>query len=225
MIIWRIQNSQFKILTEISNLSESNITYLLWSNDGTYLFAANQNGSIYILEFNEFFKTSNTSLNLPNRVTHTSNITSNINIVQDPNSKKRIIPEIITSSNHLNPIPTGISNVLQTSNNLNPVSQIQDCLRCQKQKLDSIETKIVRNKIESFKDLNVVFEWENKVYDNYSLVTLRMKNNQILFSNKLENKLFRHFACNNFFYAVYDTHNNLSIYTLFSTMVKNNIKF
>jgi WD40 repeat protein len=59
LIIWKIQDNSFKLLTEISNFSESTITDLVWSPYGDYLFVTNSNGSLYIIEFNEFTKQVN----------------------------------------------------------------------------------------------------------------------------------------------------------------------
>jgi WD40 repeat protein len=61
LIIWKINDNIFKLLTEISNFSESTITDLVWSPYGDYLFVTNSNGSLYILEFNEFTKQINES--------------------------------------------------------------------------------------------------------------------------------------------------------------------
>jgi WD40 repeat protein len=56
IIIWKIQNDTFKLITEISNFSEANITDIVWSPTGELLFVSNSNGSVYIIEFNEFSK-------------------------------------------------------------------------------------------------------------------------------------------------------------------------
>jgi len=42
------------MLAEINNISESNINNLCWSPYGDFLYISNSNGSIYILELNEF---------------------------------------------------------------------------------------------------------------------------------------------------------------------------
>jgi WD40 repeat protein len=56
VMIWKVQNDSFKLITEISNFSESNITDIVWSPNGEFVFVSNSNGSVYIIEFNEFFK-------------------------------------------------------------------------------------------------------------------------------------------------------------------------
>jgi WD40 repeat protein len=58
VIIWKIQNDSFKLITEISNFSEANITDVVWSPNGELLFISNSNGSVYIIEFNEYSKAS-----------------------------------------------------------------------------------------------------------------------------------------------------------------------
>lgn len=114
-----------------------------------------------------------------------------------------------------------INNTLNALNDLtnNTSSQIKDCLRCHRQKLDSLETKIMQVKLHSFGELNMTMWWENKVYDNCCVVQLS-KNNDVIYSNKFENKLVRHFICNNLFYTIYDTNNILNVFTLFNNMVK-----
>jgi WD40 repeat protein len=228
LIIWKISNSsQFKILTEIENLSESNITYMLWSHDGNFLFASNSYGSVYILEFNEYFKTpvksfpSNENINNLiisdlNRAVSPVKNSSNLKISQDINTKRRIAPEMVNTNTNLQ------TNVIQKAigQESNPHQLVQECLRCLKQKLDMIENKIVKFKLESFENKDIFFLYENKVYDNYCTIELRMKNNSILYANKLDNKLIRIFTCNNNFYAFYDTNNSLNVFTLLNTMVK-----
>jgi hypothetical protein len=57
VIIWKIMSDNaFKLLTEISNFSETTITDLVWSHFGDFLFVTNSNGSIFIIEFNEYSK-------------------------------------------------------------------------------------------------------------------------------------------------------------------------
>jgi hypothetical protein len=222
LIIWKILNSsQFKILTEIENLSETNITYLLWSNDGNYLFVSNSYGSVYILEFNEYTKSN---VIVPPNIENNNKISFGINLnnnLYNENKRRRITPELINSSSQIinNNQPTIQTSSIIPNQILNPNQLIQDCLRCQKQKFDSLENKIVCLKLDSFENKNVCFQWENKIYDNYSTVQLRMKNNNILYANKFENKLIRLFSCNNYFYALYDTNNLMTVFTFFNTMV------
>lgn len=226
LIVWKIMNSQFKILTEIENLSESNITYLLWSNNGTYLFVSNSYGSVYILEFNEFFKsmviTAPSKENVNKSYSLVNNIDPNLMTTDQPiTRKKRIVPELLGGSN-ASYVPDSHYQEKRMTNeiSLNPNQQIQDCLRCQKQKFNSLETKSVSLKLDTFENKNVYLQWENKVYDNFSTVQLRMKHNHILFSNKFENKLIRLFTYNNQYFAFYDTNNLLNVFTLFNTMVR-----
>jgi hypothetical protein len=143
--------------------------------------------------------------------------------------KKRVTPILLNNSggtsNNINNEDLNINNNNINNNpniydyGLNPNKFIQECIRCQKQKLDTLETKIVNLKLDHFGYLNVYFMWENKVYENYCNVQLMVKFNQILYKNKFENRLIRIFACNNFFYAMYDTQNLLCVYTLLNTMV------
>ncbi len=233
------------MLTEISNFSEATITYLLWSYDGNYLFASNSNGSIYILEFNEFIKSSIYVPRATESVYLNPNPFSSINDnlqMDGVSSKKRIAPQMINSVGHVvsannyNVVPNlqfnncssslpMTSKNLQNFNfvpvqNLNPTQNIQDCLRCQKQKIDELETKIVNIKLDSLEDFRVYMSWENKVYDNNCNIQLRI-NEKVLYHNKFENKLIRLFGCNNFIYTFYDANNHLSVYTVFNTMVCN----
>ncbi len=245
-------------MTEISNFSESTITYLHWSPEGDILFVSSSNGSLFALEFNEY---SNKAQIIPSRTTNiinnvnTTNFGTHLNIPSNPlafnNSTnnytthsvpqrtemvrtqqcvmRRITPTLINSNNSLiinqdiNSNPTNITNLSHETHldSLNPNKLIQDCLRCHKQKLDSLQTKISKIKLNSI-DLekkNVYVLWENKVCENYSYVQLLIENTKCLFVNKLENKLIRLFSCNNFCYAVYDAQNLLSVFTLFSTIV------
>jgi hypothetical protein len=56
-MIWKLLSDNcFKMLIEISNFSESTITDLVWSPFGDFLFVSNSNGSVYIIEFNDFEK-------------------------------------------------------------------------------------------------------------------------------------------------------------------------
>jgi len=221
LIIWRIVESKFKILTEISNFSESNITYLKWSNNGNYLFTTNSNGSVYIVEFNEFNKLSKP--NIPPLNPRKENLVYSEGIL-----KKRITPKIINKeeisfqNNKNNKIPFGVSEPsLRVNINESPVNnnQLIDCLRCQKIKYDTLESKIVSLKIDSFNNQNVSIIWHNKVYDNNCVIQLRINEKQSLYCSKYENKLIRLFCANNFFYAIYDTNNLLSIFTIFNTIV------
>jgi hypothetical protein len=232
------------VLTEISNFSEATITFLLWSYDGNYLFASNSNGSIYILEFNEFFKasiyvppsTESVYLNpnpftLQNESIQTDGVTSKkriapqmINNVSQPitASNYNVVPNL-QFNNKTSSLPLTSKNLPNMQNfvplpNLNPNQNIQDCLRCQKQKIDNLETKIVNLKLDSLEDFRVYMSWENKVYDNNCIIQLRI-NEKVLYHNKFENKLIRLFGCNNFIYAFYDANNLLSVYTIFNTMV------
>jgi hypothetical protein len=61
-MIWKIHNNSFKLLTEISNFSEASITDILWSPLGDLLFISNSNGSVYVIEFNEFHITNSESI-------------------------------------------------------------------------------------------------------------------------------------------------------------------
>ncbi len=121
----------------------------------------------------------------------------------------------------VNDFSNGLNNLNQNLNsnfNSNPNQSLQDCLRCQKMKLDTLESKIVNIKLDCHGDLKAYISWENKVYDNYCSVQLRLKD-KILFYNKYENKLIRLFTSNNYLFAYYDTHNNLNIFTILNTMV------
>jgi WD40 repeat protein len=242
LIIWKIENNnQFRILADVSNFSESNITNLQWSPTGDFLFAVNSNGSVYILEFNEFFISINNN-NVNTRTPMINQIENKYDISSC--SKKRLAPTMIPATNNSNNnnfmqggleytntntnINNSNSNItlpqhLLPSNSTAPLQTIQDCLRCQKQKLDQLETKVVYLKLDALNlnssTGNYHIIWENKIYDNYCTVQLAFNNDQILFANKFYNKLIRLFSFNNFFYAVYDAMNSLMVFTLFNTLV------
>ncbi len=234
MIIWRISDDKYKIQTEICNFSESNITYLCWSQEGEFLYASNSNGSVYIVEFNEFQivgKSGASSSQEKNEKIRFSSTT-----IENQNQKKRITPQLINNLPNLHNLQTKSSYSRSSSGNLNtnsnlinqnevlgqlsnnPKPSIQDCLRCQKMKYDTLETKIVVTKLESFEGQNVSFIWENKVYDNYSTLTFSV-DMKLLYKNKFENKLLRLFTANNSFYVIYDVNNLLCVFTIFNTMV------
>jgi hypothetical protein len=269
LILWKITDNKFKIMSNISNFSESTITYLLWVPDGDILFISNSNGSLSALEFTEY---SSKSSIIPNKLINLNNFNNKMfndfnlasrmmpdnfssfpgcaqlnnvpihsqrtEVINTQNGVvKRIIPTMLNNKNVINQ-ENNLNNLRQLNHNqyqcdvnlqyvqnvetqLNPNKFIQDCIRCQKQKIDSIQTKISKVKLNStdLEKKNVYFLWENKVYDNYSHVQLMADNYKILYVNKLENKLIRLFACNNFCYVVYDTMNQMSVFTLFNTMV------
>jgi hypothetical protein len=198
---------------------------LCWSKDGNFLFATNSNGSVYILEFNEF-----TSVNIKNKLDVSKNNEINEKIMHS-STKKRITPLLINNLSNIqsNNLKNNFSQnskfpdqeiylVSQGKNIVNSNQTNQDCLRCQKFKYDSLETKIVQIKIDSFDQLKIAIIYENKVYDNYSLVTLKISD-KIFYHNKFENKLIRLFCANNAFYVIYDANNLLSVFTIFNTMV------
>lgn len=256
LILWRI-NTGFKILCEISNFSESNVTNLLWSPNGQFLFACNSNGSVYAVEFNDFFRNpipgNKNELHLQN-VTNLQNLhhLQNLNNINNHSlnseffskqresivsGKRKIEPTMINNNSGLsrqlsqqsqinqnlpvsNISPNGHINCVLPGAGIMPTSYLNECQRCQKQKLDQLENKIICLKLDSFENLNVYMLWENKIYENHSTVQLHYKNNLVLFSNKFENKLIRILACNNFFYAFYDSNSIISVYSLFNNMVK-----
>ncbi len=209
------------------------MTSLCWSQDGNFLFATNSNGSVYILEFNEFKAVSR----LSGQTSSTSKEASEKIINYNTNTnKKRITPQII---NNLSNIQSNLAknNIHKRENANSPVQQnynntsqinlssnsqiVQDCLRCQKLKYDSLETKTVQIKIDSLNQSAAII-YENKVYDNYSTITLKLSD-KIFYHNKFENKLIRIFSANNSFYVIYDANNLLSVFTIFNTMVKINL--
>lgn len=281
LIIWKITDKKFRILANISNFSESTITFLQWAPDGDILFISNSNGSLSALELTEYTSISsiipNQQGNLNKINDYIINDVSMINRVMPGNVSsfpgtsglndipihsqrsemintqkglvKRIIPTLINSNS--NPIinqeniindtreyndiwPNYLHNQYQCE--INPMNQnyiqneeqksnpnkfIQDCIRCKKQKLHTIQTKISKIKLShiDLENKNIYLLWENKVYDNYSYVQLMIEKSKVLYVNKIENKLIRLFAGNNFCYVIYDTMNLLNVYTLFNTMV------
>jgi len=82
------------MLAEINNISESNITNLCWSPYGDFLYISNSNGSIYIVELNEFMniQPSNYHMEISKLMSKSipQNIPSNGNIgnnyFQNPNN-------------------------------------------------------------------------------------------------------------------------------------------
>lgn len=248
LVIWKIHDKKFKMFTNISNFSESTITYLQWTPQGDVLFASNSNGSLLALEFNEYSSKTqmissintaeiNNSFGIPlNPIINNENsiLPQRIELVNTKNGQmKRITPTLINNDSNLvnnqeiNRIPTNITNNTNLSNDINIDATntnklLQDYyIRCIKPKFDSLETKISKIRINSvdLEKKNVCIIWENKVYDNYSYVQLSIENTKCLYVNKLENKLIRLFSCNNFCYAVYDTNYLLSVFTLFNTIV------
>jgi hypothetical protein len=248
LIIWKIKDKKFKILTNISNFSESTITYLQWTPEGDILFASNSNGSLLALEFNEY--STKTQINYTINTTEANNslniplnpMINNLNSIPPQRIElvsiqqghmKRITPTLINNNSNLvtnqeiNRNPTNINDNTNSSNDIiidstNSNRLLQDYyIRCIKPKFDSLETKIFKIRINSvdLEKKNVCIVWENKVYDNYSNIQLLIENTKCLYVNKLENKLIRLFSCNNFCYVVYDTHNLLSVFTLLNTIV------
>jgi len=144
-----------------------------------------------------------------------SNVNYNASVSQDINNIDNSMKNVLGINSRVLPHPTH-GDTEMTSN-----KSSQDCTRCKFQKLDSIQTKISKIKLNSFDvdNKNVYFIWENKVYDNYSNVQLLIDTSDILYANKFDNRLVRLQACNNFCFAIYDTQSLLSVFTLFNTLV------
>ena len=54
LIIWKILQGNFSVFVEINNLSESNITDILWTSGGGTIFISNSTGGVCTIMFNEF---------------------------------------------------------------------------------------------------------------------------------------------------------------------------
>ena len=125
------------------------------------------------------------------------NVNTNISNFE---SKRRISPILLENSK--NNIPVLENDIIMTE----PIVVKKE-----------IEKKLICCKLEQFND-DIYLLWENKFYENSCQVTLQMED-QYIFSNKFEGKMIRIFACNNFFYAFYDTLNLINVYTLLNNIV------
>jgi hypothetical protein len=211
LILWKIIGKVFKVITEISNISEATITSLCWSPEGDLLFISNTNGSVYILEINEFVLRSNRN----NLQEQGSKVNGEMIVEQ---KQRRVIPMQLDN----NPVSL-MKNQPQNNNNMNIVNinePIQECIKCKNFGLDQLEYKQIIIKLEPLENVSISFE--NKINDNLCQIKLLLQNS-ILYSNTIGNKMIRNFSCNNFFYAFYDTLNVLHCYTIFNTMIFSNL--
>lgn len=161
----------------------------------------------------------------------TSNSIQNTQKESIVGGRRRIAPVMMESiqnsdvdMSNIQPENASTINTLNALNNLtnNSANPLKDCIRCHRNKIDSLETKMMQIKLSSFGDLNMAMWWENKIYDSCCIVQL-LKNGEIIYSNKFENKLARFFVCNSVFYAIYDTNNVLNVFSLFNNMVNSNL--
>lgn len=233
LIIWRFDDTQFKVLCEISNCSESNITYMLWAPTGEYLFIANSSGTVSIIIFDEFeiklLKNQN-SIMMANEVNNNkNNVKQMIDSFNHITKTKRVIkPEMLPEKRLMDsPIHDSFQNNNnddQPNNNQqihyknhDPITKIiAPCLRCERQMYQVIETQIYNIKIDSFDPHNVAFTYENKPYDNNCSVKLTV-DSTILYANKYDNRMIKFMKANNFFYVFYDTNFTLNVFTLFNS--------
>ena len=107
LILWRIFNNTFKILAEINNLSESNITNITWSPFGDFIYICNSNGSIYTIELSDSFKIepSNFHMEISKHINPNNNHTINnynIDIDNNNNNKSLISATSFNLKNDIN---------------------------------------------------------------------------------------------------------------------------
>ena len=201
LIIWRVENSNFSVVVEIDNYSESSITDMIWSRNGEYLITANSLGLVSAVQFNEFTVKDNTSS------------LNNMSIFEQNCS---------LTSNNL----TGKEETKQVNyNKLNLINNSSSCLKCQKQLYRTLDNSMNEIPIEGLftKDkAKVVISWENNPYENTSVIKMKLVSDtetKILFARKLVNKMIKLFTLNNVFYAFYDTSFTLNVFSLLNTMM------
>ena len=203
LIIWRVENSNFSVIVEIDNYSESNITDMIWSRNGEYLITANSLGFVSAVQLNEF-----TLKEMANTSTF-----NNMSIFEQNCS--------MTSNNI-----TGKEDTKQTNyHNSSYVNRTSSCPKCQKQLYRTLDNSMNEIPIEGLltKDkAKVVISWENNPYENTSVIKMKLVSDaetKILFARKLVNKMIKLFTLNNVFYAFYDTTFTLNVFSLLNTMM------
>ena len=203
LIIWRVENSNFSVIVEIDNYSESNITDMIWSRNGEYLITANSLGFVSAVQLNEF-----TLKEMANTSTF-----NNMSIFEQNCS--------MTSNNI-----TGKEDTKQANyHNSSYVNRTSSCPKCQKQLYRTLDNSMNEIPIEGLltKDkAKVVISWENNPYENTSVIKMKLVSDaetKILFARKLVNKMIKLFTLNNVFYAFYDTTFTLNVFSLLNTMM------
>ena len=203
LIIWRVENSNFSVIVEIDNYSESNITDMIWSRNGEYLITANSLGFVSAVQLNEF-----TLKEMANTSTF-----NNMSIFEQNCS--------MTSNNI-----TGKEDTKQANyHNSSYVNRTSSCPKCQKQLYRTLDNSMNEIPIEGLltKDkAKVLISWENNPYENTSVIKMKLVSDaetKILFARKLVNKMIKLFTLNNVFYAFYDTTFTLNVFSLLNTMM------
>ena len=228
LIIWKVVKESFNVLVEVNNYSESNITSMIWSNNGEYLITVNSSGSVCAIELNEFkikVINHNTTVNKTNSIYQQGLIDKPQQTSQIKQPKKTIVPILISSppSFYDNAPPSNdVNNVINPSCNSNPTIPLsnnapsinQPCVQCQRRLYQIPEHQIHEIPIPSLLTRDkgkVSLCYENQPYNNYSVIKLQYTFSQTsietntLYQSKHLNKMIKLFTANNFFYAFYDT--------------------
>ena len=249
LIIWKVLQGNFSVFVEINNLSESNITDILWTNGGGTIFISNSSGGVCTIMFNEFdIKINNQNKNhfsfgndidqniVNNNLNNSNGVNNNVN-----NGKRRIAPTLIAkpkslvddkNNNNMNVnemINLNYENNLKNINNNNGNDNFgQFCLRCKKQLYHVIENETNEIKINGLitkDDKSIILRWENNAIENYSLIKCLYSNNNIIYVHKIVNRLIKLFTNNSLFFAFFDTNFTLNVYSILNTPLLTNLYF
>ena len=247
LIIWKVLQGNFSVFVEINNLSESNITDILWTSGGGTIFISNSSGGVCTIMFNEFdIKINNQNAknqfsfgdsNLVGMNNSFNNNVNNDNAVNNNTGKRRVTPTLIAkpksllddkNNNNLNEIMnSSYENNFKNISNVNE-SFTQYCLRCRKQMYHVIENETNEIKINELKtkdDKHIILRWENNPIENYSIIKCLYSNNNIIYAHKIINRLIKYFTNNTLFFAFFDTNFTLNVYSILNTPLLTNLYF
>jgi WD40 repeat protein len=211
LIIWKVLQNNFSVFIEINNLSESNITNILWTSGGGTIFISNSSGSVYTIMFNEFDIKINNQ-NSKNQFGDSfnkrkmNNISKNKNLFDDKNNDN-----------------SSYENNVKNNDNF-----AQFCLRCRKQMYHVIENESNEIAIKELKTKDhkyIILRWENNPIENYSLIECLYSNNNIIYAHKIINRLIKYFTNNTLFFAFFDTNFTLNVYSILNTPLLTNLYF
>lgn len=217
LIIWKVEKDTFSVLVEISSYSESNVTNMIWSNNGEFLITVNSTGSVCCIEFNEF------NIKITNKIRYSDVPVSPIEMKK---SKRKIVPTLIQPKPMVENSGTEVRDI-QGEGNINYYQNNVPCLKCQKQLYQVIENQVTDAVVENIytKDQGkLILSWENHPFDNCSVIKMKLSSDngqktKLLYANKLLNRMIKLFSSNNFYFAFYDTNFTLNVYSLLNTML------
>ena len=217
LIIWKVLQNNFSVFIEINNLSESNITNILWTSGGGTIFISNSSGSVYTIMFNEF------DIKINNKKSK--------NQFGDSFNKRKMNNNLISKNKNLFDDKNNFNDIINSSyeNNVkNNDNFAQFCLRCRKQMYHVIENESNEIAIKELKTKDhkyIILRWENNPIENYSLIECLYSNNNIIYAHKIINRLIKYFTNNTLFFAFFDTNFTLNVYSILNTPLLINLYF